>query len=331
MYWFYRLLAQGLHRLSPQGRLRVAAVLGDLWFFVVRVRRAEIQKNLRIAFPEATEAERRGQARRVMRVLTAHFVETAALLVASDEDLAELIQWEGLEHIQQALEEGGGVLILASHIDNWELLIQGFGLAGLRLNAAVRMPTSQGVNRGLLEIRSRAGFRGHEPRGSIRRLLQVLAEDNEPVTVVMDQAQSRRRGVFVRFFGRPAMTTPGLAILALKSGRPIVPVIPIRVAPGRIRLQAGPPIPLADLQGDPEFVAKATARLTAVVEAHIRRQPDRWLWAHRRFKVAVEEGDVIAPAAEVVLSPDGRISVPDALVAPATPPSAQADPSVSPD
>lgn len=295
MYHVYRLLAHLFHALQPRALERLGGILGDFWYFVIRVRRQQILDNLAIAFPQIDDGERRARCRRIMRILTSHFLETATLLVASDEEIREKVTWVGYEHIEAAMSDGGGVLILATHIDNWELLIQGFGLAGIGLNAAVRMPTSKGVNRAVAEIRERAGFHGVEPRGSIRRLVEILAE-NKPVTVVMDQAQSRRRGVFVRFFGQPAMTTPGLAVLAKKSGRPVIPVIPHRVAPGRIDLVAGEPIPYADLLDDPDFVGKATARFTAVVEAEIRHQPDRWLWAHRRFKVPFEEDDECAEA-----------------------------------
>lgn len=309
MYYVYRLLAHVLHALKPRTLERVGAALGSLWFYVIRVRRAEILANLARAFPELSEAQLRQRCRRVMQILTSHFLETATLLVASDQEIREKVEWDGYHHIEEAMADGKGVLILATHIDNWELLIQGFGIAGIGLNAAVRMPTDKGVNRALVQIRERALFHGVEPKHSIRTLVGILGE-NKPVTVVMDQTVSRRRGVFVNFFGEPAMTTPGLAVLALKSHRPVIPVIPHRVAPGKIRLQAGPPIPYDDLWGRDDFIELATARFTAVVEANIRRQPERWLWAHRRFKVAFgAEGDTCPEPVDLVLRDDGGVEL----------------------
>jgi KDO2-lipid IV(A) lauroyltransferase len=91
-------------------------------------------------------------------------------------------------------------------------------------------------------------------------------------------------GVFVEFFGRPACTAKGLALIARRTDAPVVPAFIVREADGRHRLIVLPPVELSrtrDLQQD---VVTNTARCTAVIERMVRRYPDQWLWMHRRWK-----------------------------------------------
>ena len=91
-------------------------------------------------------------------------------------------------------------------------------------------------------------------------------------------------GVFVPFFGRLASTTPTLALLALRTEAPIVPVF-ARVEPdGTITVHIEPVVvsrPTGDRDAD---VLRLTAECTAIVERWARRNPEQWLWLHRRWK-----------------------------------------------
>lgn len=107
------------------------------------------------------------------------------------------------------------------------------------------------------------------------------------VAFVADQ-DARGSGVFVPFFGRPASTHRGPALLALRAGSPLFLGYGIRLAPGRflghlerVEVDRGGEIDVA--------VDRLTAAFTAKLEEAIRRAPDQYFWHHRRWKTRPRE------------------------------------------
>src|SRR3990172_2219909 len=104
------------------------------------------------------------------------------------------------------------------------------------------------------------------------------------VGILLDQNASRREGVFVPFFGEPASTSKSLALLALWSGAPVVPVFIQRDTAGRHHLTIEPALPPPATGDREEDVAAFTAAFSRVVESRIRRSPEQWFWMHRRWR-----------------------------------------------
>src|SRR5262249_7482729 len=94
--------------------------------------------------------------------------------------------------------------------------------------------------------------------------------------------------VFVPFFGRPAATSPAVALFQQKTGAPVVPVFVWPRPEGRYHLELQPPIRAEEFFGDgggrEGAVLRATARYTEVTETAIRRAPAAWLWRHARWR-----------------------------------------------
>ena len=105
------------------------------------------------------------------------------------------------------------------------------------------------------------------------------------VGILLDQNATRAEGVFVPFFGVPASTSKGLALLALRTGTPVVPIFLRREPGGRHCIDVGAPLP-----PPPDADALAyTARFNEVIEAAIRRAPEQWLWMHARWRTRPRE------------------------------------------
>ena len=100
------------------------------------------------------------------------------------------------------------------------------------------------------------------------------------VGILLDQNASRADGVFAPFFGVPASTSKGLAVLSLRTGAPVVPIFLRRTAGGRHFVEVEPAIPVPP-DGDP---INYTAAFNRGIEAAIRRAPEQWFWIHRRWK-----------------------------------------------
>jgi KDO2-lipid IV(A) lauroyltransferase len=133
-------------------------------------------------------------------------------------------------------------------------------------------------------FRRRSGAELIIKRQAVREVLQALRR-GRMVGILLDQNATRAEGVFVPFFGVPASTSKGLAVLALRTSAPVVPVFLRREPGGRHCLEASPALePPAD--GD---VAAYTATFNQVIEAAIRRAPEQWLWMHARWRTRPRE------------------------------------------
>jgi KDO2-lipid IV(A) lauroyltransferase len=117
---------------------------------------------------------------------------------------------------------------------------------------------------------------------SMRRILEVLKRE-KPLAFLMDQNVDWYDGVFVEFFGRRACTNKGLALLALKTKAPVVPLFLVREA-SFFRLDIGPEVPLVKTGDKTKDIETNTQQYNAVIEAMVRRYPDQWFWVHQRWK-----------------------------------------------
>ena len=120
------------------------------------------------------------------------------------------------------------------------------------------------------------------PKGRVaaRRAIAALRRGTH-LTLLADQKMND--GIAVPFFGRPAMTAPALAVLALRFDCDVLPARVERLAGARFRLTVFPPLPLPR-SGEPHADAAALmARVNAILEGWIRDRPEQWLWVHRRW------------------------------------------------
>jgi KDO2-lipid IV(A) lauroyltransferase len=123
-----------------------------------------------------------------------------------------------------------------------------------------------------------------EKRGAVSEARRRL-EAGDDVALLLDE-NGGYRGVFTRFFGRPASTSRVAALLALATGAPIVVGALVRrpARPGLLyRLALLEPEPIGD-RPPKEAVRDLTQRVTSVLEQWIRDDPDQWRWAHWRWK-----------------------------------------------
>jgi KDO2-lipid IV(A) lauroyltransferase len=174
------------------------------------------------------------------------------------------------------------VIFLTAHLGNWELMAAVCGMLGYRLFPVARPLDNPWLNRLIDRIRGRHGGMvvSKKAESAPTDLLNALRR-GDLVGILLDQ---NARGIFVDFFSRPASTSTGLALIARRSGAPVVPAFIVREASDRHRILIQPPVDMArsrDLGAD---VTVNTARCTAVIERMVRAYPEQWLWLHRRWK-----------------------------------------------
>lgn len=265
--------------------LRRALFVGFFRLFYLFVPRQRLiaHHNLRCAFPEKSEAEIREIVRGVYRnmgLVAAEFFDIPRL---SRENIGELVNAQGLENCRKALEKGKGVLMFGAHFGNWEIEAIAASLFLKPFVAIYRALDSALLERLVFKVRTATGNTLLEKSRAMRPMLKAL-KHNEMVAILIDQNMDVYEGVFVDYFGRPACTTDGLAILALHTGAPVLPGYMFRQPDGRYRFVVGPEVELIDTGDRNADIIANTQRFTKVIEETVRQYPDQWLWVHNRWK-----------------------------------------------
>jgi KDO2-lipid IV(A) lauroyltransferase len=240
--------------------------------------------NIAASLPGASDP---AVAKRISRGCFAHFgavaVECLLMPYRNPADVERLADWEGRENLERAHGKGRGVLVTSGHLGNWEMVALLQGWAGLPM-ALVTRPLDNPLLEALLARgRRRSGNEIIHKRRAVRSVLRAL-RDGWTVALVIDQDFPQSDRIFVDFFGRPAAAAPTLALLALRTGAPIVPVVGLLGPRGRYRIRYLPPIE-PPAEGNREAgVLDIMSRCTALLEETIRAHPEQWLWMHRRWK-----------------------------------------------
>jgi KDO2-lipid IV(A) lauroyltransferase len=255
-------------------------------------RRRVALANVAVAFPDLPAAARRRLSRQAWQHLGMTVVELARLLGRPLASTLDELTLDGLPHLRRVMTEHGRALVLTAHLGNWEYLAAAHRLTGYPLAIVVRPLDSPALDAIAEAMRRKTGAHLIDKRGALRPVLEVLRRGGL-VGILLDQNTARREGVFVPFFGRAASTSRSLALLALRTETPIVPIFIQREAVGRHRIVIEPPLPVPVANDLDRAVVELTARCTEAIEAAIRRTPEQWLWSHDRWRT---RPPAVAPA-----------------------------------
>lgn len=252
--------------------------------FALDTRRADVcLVNLRIALPGLSESEHLRIARESYRHIAWNATDLATAARRDPSQLLERFELTGWEHYERAMAGGRGAVVVTAHLGSFEFALHALSMRTRGLTVAARPLTNRRVSHHLFDRRARTGARIVPHRGSLPDLLRAL-RGGQAVVFANDQYARRSRGIPSPFFGVLALTSPGPALLALRSGAPLVPFYSVRLAHDRHRASVMPPI-APEATGDRKAdVARLTAELNAVLEGAIREHPEQWVWGHRRFR-----------------------------------------------
>lgn len=264
--------------------LWMGARLGDLAWAALPRRRAVALENLARAFPERAGPELARIGRDSFRHLGMNFVESCVFFFRPPARLLSRVSVEGLANLEAADALGRGMLLLTAHYGNWELLAASHALSRFPLSVVMRPLDSPAFDPILERFRLRSGVELITKRRALPDIVDALRR-RRMVGILLDQNASRREGVFVPFFGVPASTSKGMALIALRTGAPVLPVFIRRRPDGRHVVHAGAQVPVPS-DGD---VVAFTRAFNEAIEAAIRRAPEQWFWLHRRWKTRPEE------------------------------------------
>lgn len=282
-----------LLQLLPLEAVRRAA-RGAAWLFwnVIPIRRGLTLMQLRVAFPDTSDAEIREIARASFVNLVTTIFELMWTPRLDEDTLRRVLRVRNPEVIVQAARRGRGVILMSGHFGNWEWLSVGVAaLLAMPFTVIVHSIHNPRVD-GLVE-----GWRAHfgnrtVPMGvSVREIIHAL-RNRGAVAMLADQS-GPSGAIYVRYFGRPAATYEGPATFALRLGAPVIMGYSLRREDGNYDVVVEE-IPTRDLDGFTEAnVRELTRRHVRALESMVREHPALWLWQHKRWKHAPGPDNVV--------------------------------------
>jgi len=243
--------------------------------------------NLTSAFPEKSLPEIIKIAKSVylnLGTFTAEFFEIPFL---TRENMSDWIKFEGLENYTKALKKKKGILFYTGHFGNWELAATCLGLQNLQINIIYRTLDNPIIEDFVAWFRSLTGHKIIPKGGAFRKVIELLKK-NEVVGILIDQNVTRREGIFVNFFNRPASTTRRFAALALQTGAAVIPVFIIRLEDGTYKIIIYEKTIITKTDNYENDLLENTQRFTSIIEDIVRKYPDQYFWLHQRWRTKLK-------------------------------------------
>ena len=252
--------------------------LGTLVYWLPSPFKRVARRNVELCLPELNATDRNRIVRAHFQSLGIGLFETASSWWRGAPRVLAITRITGWEHLEQALTRGRGAILLSAHFTTLEI-----GAAALCYRTPTNImyrPTSNAVlERFLARHRGRNAKRAI-PRDDIRTLVSAL-KNNEIVWYAPDQAYRKKGARMVPFFGIPAATNTATSRLARMTGAAVLPYFPERL-PGTAGYCMHILPALDDFPSDDP--AADALRFNHLIEAHVRRVPEQYLWIHKRFK-----------------------------------------------
>jgi KDO2-lipid IV(A) lauroyltransferase len=278
---FLRLLPRraGLALMRTLARLGFALAAGP--------RRRTIEHLSLVYGKEKSPAEIRRLARRVFVHFATAATDLLRLPVLIRQGLDRLVSASGTEHLDRAFATGDGLLMITCHFGNWEILGAWLAQHGYRMSVVGTSLFDPRLDRILVETRNSAGYTNIARGKGTREIIRTLKK-GEAVGMLIDQ-DTKADGVFVDFFGRPAYTPTGPAVLARRLDLPIIPIFAYLKADFTYQVECLPPLELARTDDEAHDIRVNTQKCSDAYEAMIRRFPEQWVWMHKRWKTRPEQ------------------------------------------
>lgn len=276
--------------------LRILRVLGRMGgtatYYVAHTRRRVALDNLDLAYGDGlTPPEKITIAKSSFINLVTTILEFCYSPVI-DRPIEHLVEVVNAEAFFKAYREGKGIIILVPHMGNWEVCGRWYGEHGVEQYAIVRRQKQDWVNRIVTSVRKTNLIKEIDKKNGLKKALAALRR-GEMVSILIDQ-HAQKEAVEVEFFGQPAMTHASVALLAMRTGCKVMVCSGFRHRDGSFGGVFSEPIETTASGDRGRDLVENTQRYVEVIEFFVRKNPQDWMWMHRRWKPPRDKGSSAA-------------------------------------
>lgn len=273
-----------LIKLPYAWQLHGGRAVGRLLEGVAGYRRHIAEVNIGLCFPHRSKHQQKQLVRAHFAALGMGLFETAMAWWGADDKVAPLAEVSGMAHLEHALAQGNGVILLTGHFVHLELGARFIALQQ-PFHALYRPHRNPLYDKLVYQNRQRRAGLPPIPREDVRGLVRGLKRGHA-IWYAPDQNYGPKHSLWVPFCGVPALTVTATSRLARLSGAAVIPYFAERLSgTAGYRVTILPPLegfPSADMAAD-------ALRINGLIESWIRRAPEQYLWIHRRFKTGSAE------------------------------------------
>jgi lauroyl/myristoyl acyltransferase len=276
-YYLHRLLGLVVPLVPPGLGYPLATRLGDLFYHLDRVTRANIHDNVNHILEGSPKAvgDRETIVRGVFRNMAKNFYDLFRARTLSMAEIGRLVKVEGWEHVEKALSKGKGLIFVGTHFGNVDIVAQVPALLEIPVVGPAERLKPEALFQYICSLRANQGFRLIPIDGSLLELFRALRR-NEMVALAADR-NIAGSGIVVDFFGAPARLPDGYAQLSLRTGAPIIVGFSQRLPDNTFVVHLEPPLEL-EATGDRDGDARAgVEKVVAIMERYIGEQPEQWV------------------------------------------------------
>ena len=276
-YYLHRLLGLVVPLIPPALGYPLATRLGDLFYRLGKVTRANIYDNITHVLEGSQKAVGDSEAivRGVFRNLAKNFYDLFRAKTLSLAEIDRLVQVEGWEHVERALSKGKGVIFVSGHFGNVDIVAQVLTLRDVPVVGPAEHLKPEALFQYICSLRANRGFRPIPIDGPLLEVFRALRR-NEAVALAADR-NIAGGGIEVGFFGAPARLPDGYAQLSLRTGAPIIVAFSQRLPDNTFVVHLEPPLEL-EVTGDRDRDVRAgVERVVAIMERYIGEHPEQWV------------------------------------------------------
>jgi KDO2-lipid IV(A) lauroyltransferase len=271
--------------------LKLGKQFGSLAYHLDGRHRKIALKNISSALPELEQDQAINSIHNCYKYFGMYLFDLLRSLHGSNKMLYEKCEYVGIDHLQSAYEKKKGVILFTGHFGAWEAMAAAQAYKGYPMSVVARKLDNPYLEKLLRRFRTSTGNSIIEKTEGFRPMLRTLKE-GKAIAILIDQNVTTEDRIFVDFFGRPASTTPALALLKLKTDADLIPCFSIPLPDGSYRFEYGAPIETSLTGERKQDIFQITQACTTSIEQAIRNHPQYWLWMHRRWKTQPSAGEL---------------------------------------
>jgi KDO2-lipid IV(A) lauroyltransferase len=274
--YFFRFCGLGLSR-------KFSLPMAYLFFYVIPIRKEVVFSNLQKAFPELKTQQIKKIAFSCYKNFLISLIEIMNMPGMSKKEIINFLQINNAGLINKKYDEKKGVILLSGHFGNWEYIAASVGArVNIPFYVVVKSQRNPYVNKWMNNVRTKWGNKIVPLGASIRQVYKELKNKNL-VAMVADQ-RGPVEGIRVKFFGVDTAVYSGPAMLAVKTGAPIIFGLTIRQPDYSYKVTLEE-IELNNLPEDnEEKILEISQRLASYLEKYVIKYPEQWFWMHKIWK-----------------------------------------------
>ena len=271
-------------KFSPKHVLFAGRLLGSVAYYVDVRHRRIVNRNLQFIYSGWSRDKIKKTARHVFQHLATTSLEVLQISFSTREDILSRTRIEGDEILRDAIKSQKGIIFITAHIGNWEIMpLYTACRYGHPVTSIARKLSSATFDRWIHQMRTRFGSIILDKKNALPKMVRVLKKGGA-LGILIDQETIRSEGIEAYFFDKKIMATPGAALLARRYDCVVLPAFCVREPDGRLIYRIEKPLALQQTNDFQKDLLANTQKMMASIEKMIRRYPEQWLWAHKRWK-----------------------------------------------